>query len=375
MPEPDTVPPTSAPSQPQNPFAKWLIGLSALTILIVGGPIALWAQTDTAGKRVSVEAVQLQKLQDQLKGMEQTMQVLVGGQQAGAVTDMLKAGVSCRTEEGRAECLNDCRRDLASCKAKNTGETNPADEGGLDPCLSDANSCISQCNDMPRPPISCQDRCAVALGGCLEFAAASTASSTVGAANSSAIDTCRKNNRTCLVKACKLKNEDSIPADACPDQCKRLEAVCNAGSASYSKEAMALCDKLKTLCQNGVCKNAPAAGAVKTEKPTPVEETVSSCNDQQAYVCDKIKARCLEHESETGCDAVLSHCQKTCVSCTADDLVACHDKYAKCDTASCFNEIANCFDSCGKAPVPKTVTPPTSTGSAAALIQGNETGE
>ena len=61
MPEPDTVPPTAAPSQPQNPFAKWLIGLLALTILIIGGPVALWAQTETSGKRVTVEAEQLQK--------------------------------------------------------------------------------------------------------------------------------------------------------------------------------------------------------------------------------------------------------------------------------------------------------------------------
>ncbi|GEM_PF-2658579 len=430
--EPDTVPPTAPSTAPQNPFAKWLVGLVVLSLLVIGGPVALWAQSDTGGKKVSVDAAQLQKLQDQLKSMEQTLQTMSGTQQAGMVTDMLKSGVTCKAEDGRSECLNDCRKALAQCKAKGgsaTAKPSVLAVGGLDQCLADANSCVTKCNDMPRPPISCQDRCAVALGGCLEYASLSS--------KANAVESCRTNNRTCLVKACKLKDENSIPDDACPDQCKRMEAICKGGSASYSKDALALCDKLKGTCQSEVCKSQPqtgkctekelaacndtykkyieagdeagakkmqqdcidkctgnnpeqasggtgacsdeqamaceeeykkcssgvAQGDQKTdeivcfknkkmclEKCQPPQDAAASCDDKQAYACDKIRSRCMDlNKNEAVCDAVQSYCQKTCTTCGVEQLGACHDKYAKCESASCFNEITDCFDSCGSA--------------------------
>lgn len=378
---PDTVPPTAPPTSPKNPFAKWLIGLTVLTAVIIGGPVAIWAKTDTDGKRVNVEVAQLEKMQEQLKALQQTLQSLTGEQTEGAVT--------CKTDEGRAECLNDCRRALAKCRVAGQGQETT---DGLDSCLSRTNTCINLCNEMPRPPIACQDRCAVALGGCLESA--------VGAKEATeSLIVCLQNNKTCLVKACKLKNPTAIPNDACQDQCKRMDAVCRGGETSYNKDSIAVCDKLKGLCERNMCQiklDEKAATKVEPTKPagTCTDEKIKACSgdydaclkesdadvcqkdkdsclaecvspampvvcdDRQAYVCDKINLRCGElNETEGACDTLGVGCRKSCGICTADNLVACYDKYNKCTTAKCFNEVSVCFTNCGK-PVPVPTAKP-----------------
>ncbi|MFZ6014755.1 MAG: hypothetical protein ACOYUZ_00140 [Patescibacteria group bacterium] len=234
-------------------FARWFFGLAAVMVLAIGVPVMLWAQTgDKAPVRVSVDAdalhdvqMKLEALQGALGGLMKSQQGLEPGQTAMVLPD-----------DGRADCLNDCRRGLKTCKENYAGEVM---DGELHPCLTQANSCITKCNDAPKVPVSCQDRCAVALGGCIESVVAPAAVA-VGDEGMELMK-CMNANSDCLVKACNLPDMSALPENYCMDQCRRMHLICQTGSTQYNTQGLELCDRLEMTCKDRVCVPMPQESA------------------------------------------------------------------------------------------------------------------
>ncbi|MDF1497271.1 MAG: hypothetical protein P1P90_04375 [Patescibacteria group bacterium] len=223
---------------------SWLFGLAVLTILAVGVPVVLWAQSNDAPHRVSVDAGALSQLQMKLADLQQSLDSLMASK-----TEIGEPALGFVTmpDDFRADCLNQCREQQVSCFDEYEG-TEPF---GLHPCLSQSSACITSCNDAPRAPVSCQDRCAVALGGCVESVVAPKG--TVVADEQAALDVCRMQNVECLINACNLSNEAAMPDTYCTDQCRRLNVICSTGSTQYDVNAMELCKRMEQTCNQRLC--------------------------------------------------------------------------------------------------------------------------
>ena len=269
------APPQPPPSNGGNPFTKWLVGLGVVMLVIVGTPVLMWAKTGAQAtgsadlkNKVLVDATALKKINENLKDLQAAMDDLVGSQLDAK--DYMGQVISGLGQDGRASCLNDCRQTLTACQEKSGEDLLATSTQGLHPCLSKANECITKCNNVPRPPISCEDRCSVALGGCTERLAK------MDKPNPKYVAMCQKDNVNCLVNACKLGDQSNLPENYCADQCARIVNVCLAGLSSYDKDGQAKCAKVGDTCENQICKPA--------EKPAPpvpeLKEPVSTSTGQ-----------------------------------------------------------------------------------------------
>ncbi len=226
----------------------WLFGLALMTVLAVGVPVMLWAQSNDAPHRVNVDAGALSQLQTKLDELQKSLDSLVatkteiigGSQDFGAKLD-----------DARSDCLNQCRTQRVICFDEYDGDVAP---GVSHPCLAKTSACVTACNDTPRSPVSCQDRCAVALGGCVEGVIAPK--STVVEDEETALDGCRTQNRECLLDECKISDESAMPDSYCMDQCRRLSVICTTGSAQYDVNAMELCKRIEQTCTQRLCMGA-----------------------------------------------------------------------------------------------------------------------
>jgi len=223
----------------------WLFALAVITVLAVGVPVMLWAQQDEAPKRVSVDAGALSSLQMKVGELQKALDELMAGEMD--MDERAMAYVS-RPDDARADCLNQCRMEQVSCIESYDGEMM---ENGLHPCLEDASECITSCNNAPRAPVSCQDRCAVALGGCVQRVVAPH--STAVADEQAALDDCRLKNVECLQNACRMPDDASMPDSYCADQCRRMHIICSTGSSQYDENSMELCTRLKQTCEQRLC--------------------------------------------------------------------------------------------------------------------------
>jgi len=289
--------------------SSWLIGLAVISVAVVALPVFLWAQkTGIASAqmplRVSVDAGSLMDLQAKIGALQQALDQVLGSRaDMGVVQGLISVG---HTDDLRADCLNKCRDDLALCKETSmTILESDQKPSNLHPCLLQANSCINKCSSIPPPPISCQDRCAVALGGCIKEVIAPMAviSSDPGAA----LNLCRQNNIECLMNACKLSDQANMPPDYCHDQCKRMSQICNSGSVQYDMAARQLCDRLEQNCMDKVCYTVAQVDstggtigeAPPVEKPATIDECKAICQDKflncsytAVYQCQTDKEQC-----------------------------------------------------------------------------------
>ena len=358
-----------------------------MSLLVIGGPVVLWAQTDTVspyiGGKVLVDASALQKLQDQLTELQASLAALMGSQQA-ATEEIGQQITESKWPGPIADCLRACSKDLSSCKL-----TAVAAATGLDPCISTANTCITKCSE---PPVSCQDRCSVTLAGCLSKTISATGASLLNPeATKAAIDACRQSNLTCLVNACKLGSADNVPAGYCLDQCGRMNDICASGSAQYNREAMYTCDLLSKACKSQMCQvtQIPSVGSACTDDQMkqctdlaykytqagdeagakqamtdcvskcgqgPGKEqafpalapTGVSCSDSQVHYCSNINNSCLELvKDEAACKTLENICLGSCASCASETIDACHNSYLYCSTGSCYSGgVAQCLTQC-----------------------------
>jgi predicted lipoprotein with Yx(FWY)xxD motif len=223
----------------------WLFGLAVLTVLAVGVPVMLWAQSSEMTNRVSVDAGAMNHLQMKIGEMQQAMDMLLKSSQ-----DMGGTGIAMvtRPDDARADCLNQCRDQQVSCLDGFPGEAAP---GILHPCLAGTSECVTACNDAPRAPVSCQDRCAVALGGCVERVVSPKALAVED--EEAALDDCRMKNVECLMNACDLPDEAAMPDSYCADQCRRVHIICSTGSSQYDMNTMELCSRLEQGCKQRLC--------------------------------------------------------------------------------------------------------------------------
>lgn len=431
--EPQT-PTTLPPKDTSNPFAKWMFGLAVLSLLVIGGPVALWAQTETPDtSRVSFTNTTFQNFKENLSTIQKSFEGMLDTAQlvktvsdlSSEVTALKTKQTTCKEDVSRMDCLNVCRKNLAACDSTGMKPT----ASGMDPCLSQTNECITKCNYAPRPSVSCEDRCSVALGGCVERVMSGNLSKDQG----TALEICRMNNRNCLVKACKYTDETKLPSDYCPDQCKRLDEICTAGSAKGKSSALATCNKLKTLCEDKLCTQSsncsadqikecsdiyvkyseasnlesaqkmqevclsqcksqievpkqigtPAKCTPEQEEKCQVDyktcnagldqkdqtgstevcfkalgickstcqpentEAVSSCDENQQYMCDKVQSRCMDIvKSEDVCKDIGKICANSCASCSVEKISACHTQYSACSDKDCYYKITDCLSSC-----------------------------
>ncbi len=224
---------------------SWLFGLAVLTVLAVGVPVMLWAQSNDAPHRVNVDAGALSNLQMKMNELQKAMDGLMASKSEPGEVPM---GFVSKPDDGRADCLNTCRMEQANCMENFEGQV---EAGELHPCLTESNACITSCNDAPRSPISCQDRCAVAMGGCVERVVAPKQMAVSD--EMAVLDECRMKNVECLVNACKLTGEQTMPDTYCADQCRRMHVICTTGSSQYDTNTMELCDRLQQTCEQRLC--------------------------------------------------------------------------------------------------------------------------
>ncbi|MFA6447706.1 MAG: hypothetical protein WCW31_05685 [Patescibacteria group bacterium] len=362
--EPQT-PTTLPPKDTSNPFAKWMFGLAVLSLLVIGGPVALWAQTETPDtSRTSFTNTTFQNFKENLSTMQKSFESMLDTAQlvktvsnlSDEVTALKTKQATCKEDVSRMDCLNVCRKNLAACDSTAYEPT----ASGMDPCLSQANECVTKCNYAPRPSVSCEDRCSVALGGCVEQAMSGKFSKDQGAA----LEACRTNNRNCLVKACKYTDETKLPSDYCPDQCKRLDEICTAGSAKGNSSALATCDKLKTLCQDKLCTQS------------------SNCSADQIKECSDIYSKYLESSDQASAqkmqEVCLSQCKsqtevpkpsETAVKCTPEQQEKCQVDYKICNAGLdqkdqtknieiCQKNLETCKTTCEPVPSPSSAAAP-----------------
>ncbi len=366
--EPQT-PTTLPPKDTSNPFTKWMFGLAVLSLLVIGGPVALWAQIETPDtSRVSFTNTTFQNFKENLSTMQKSFEGMLDTAQlvktvsdlSDEVTALKTKQATCKEDTSRMDCLNVCRKNLAACDSTGMKPT----ASGMDPCLSHTNECITKCNYAPRPSVSCEDRCSVALGGCVEQAAFGKFSALVN--QSAALEVCRKNNRDCLVKACKFTDETKLPSDYCPDQCKRLDEICTAGSAKNNSSALVACKKLKTMCQDELCTQSSNCSADQIKECSDIYVKYSETSDKES--AQKMQEACL---SQCKSQTEVPKPSETSVKCTPEQEEECQVDYKTCNAGLdqkdqtknveiCQKNLETCKTTCE--PVPNTFTSPTSGG-------------
>lgn len=238
-------------------------------LLVIGAPIAIWAQSDDM--EISKEETMMQVEEEGWVRIKKSHLTQVITQ-----LDRLQEGLRQLQENGRptetvtplrdgarADCLNECREDLAVCLEQDM--TISSDED-LHPCLAGSSACISVCNERPPELVSCKDRCAVSLGGCLEKI---TAPKEIALEDEAmAFVQCHNWNRECLVAACKLEDPERLPEEYCTDQCDRMMQICQGGRTQYDKQASHQCQVMHEGCMERLC---GGDGEKKTNPPIRIE--------------------------------------------------------------------------------------------------------
>lgn len=361
------VPSTLPPKDISNPFAKWIFGLAVLSLLVIGGPVAIWAQTETSDtSRVSFGKTAFQNFKENFNSLQKSFENMLDTQQLVQAVSNLNAEVTslktkqtiCKEDTSRMDCLNVCRKNLAACDSTGMKPT----ASGMDPCLSQTNECITKCNYAPRPSVSCEDRCSVAMGGCVEQTTLGKFSALVN--QSAALEACRMNNRNCLIKACKYTDETKLPSNYCLDQCKRLDEICTAGSAKNNSLALKSCDKLKTLCQDELCTQSSNCSADQIKECSDIYTKYLESSDQES--AQKMQEVCL---SQCKSQTEVPKPTETSVKCTPEQDEKCQSEYKACNAdldqndqtknvEICQKNLETCKTTCEPAPSPSSAAAP-----------------
>ncbi|MFH1078090.1 MAG: hypothetical protein V1745_02290 [Patescibacteria group bacterium] len=284
-------------------------------------------------------------------------------------TDTSETGTS--LQEGMPECLQACRMTLASCLSSDTAAARAplrittrisatpliARLVPLDSCRSVANTCISQCRPRTVSAVECQDRCAVALGGCVDAAGTDTTK----------LADCRRSNQQCLIAACLQISPDQaaldrIPSTKCTDQCGRALRICRSGAA-FDQAALDACDASANRCLTILC-NAPASRPVSsTDTETPSTDGATPATGAEGTVAAPTTAAPGQ--------AITVKCENACTA----SFLACRERNSSTPEllATCDKSYGNCREACLKAigggyltptviqPLPNLVVPTTTT--------------
>lgn len=262
---------------PDNPFRKaWGIAGVAF-ILILSVPMFIDAARGQSvdgsplGTQTTALISALGSLGTQIDGLKNDIAAL--RTQLASGTSQGVAASTASLGEGIPDCLQTCRARLSACltnqapsPAAIVAVTTP-----LDACRNQANDCINRCRPRTTTSISCEDRCAVSLGGCVAGAAG----------DSSKLDDCRTQNRRCLIAACRPNTDAAaqyrIPLAVCREQCTRDLDICRKGAKLDSKQ-LQTCEETARSCMNAICTSAYESGppTLTLPEPLPSKEATST---------------------------------------------------------------------------------------------------
>jgi len=291
------------------------------------------------GQQIDALKTEMQSLQSSLTAVQQTTQATTLG-----------AGIP--------ECLYSCRTKLTQCLTVHPTSTSPLAVTHLlpsplttqlitlDACRTNANTCMNACKPLAAGTVSCEDKCAVALGGCIQAAGNDVTK----------LADCRKNDQQCLIAACQKNTPDAasmsrIPTAVCGDQCLRDLSICREGAA-LDQVQLDACDAAARTCQSVLC-NLPTSSASVTSGSTPgtpVGTTPSQSGSQAPG--QQITVNC-----ENACTATFLACRQTNAS-SPNILATCDSGYGDCRNV-CLQAIGGGYASAEKTPVTSPV--PTST--------------
>ncbi|MFA5935388.1 MAG: hypothetical protein WC787_00820 [Patescibacteria group bacterium] len=314
--------PVPPPTQTENPFRKVFAAAGVLLMLVLSIPMfsdAVYSQSvpqnplgdqttaligalTTLGSQIGLLKEDIVKLRTQLSGQTSTTAA------AGAGT----------IDAGMADCLQSCRSRLAVCLTRQPVRGTASVNAPLDACRTSANDCMNRCKPRPVDTVTCEDRCAVALGGCVVQAGSSATK----------LDECRIQNRKCVVASCRPRTDtgasERVPSDICRDQCRRDTEICKK-AAAYDKDELLACESVGRKCLNEVCANyeAPSlsAGQILSQpiqqlplggSETPVSKTVSCTEDCTTSFGACRNAAGRDTAAVQTCEETLGSCQKTC---------------------------------------------------------------
>jgi hypothetical protein len=221
----------------RNYLGLFLFGLGCLTFLAVGLPLALWANAGESNKIIDVQDADMLLVQTKLEKINERMDTL-----------MQKVDSLNIFDDASADCLNQCRSAQALClETKKVDNSN----GLLNICAQKNQDCVLQCDVRTKNSISCQDGCAISLGGCIERVIAPQ--KIVLEDEVSMLDVCVRESSTCLQKMCDFTDDIATQNEVCQDQCQRLKNICQSGRAGYDETALDLCERLNKTCEHRVC--------------------------------------------------------------------------------------------------------------------------
>jgi hypothetical protein len=220
-----------------NYLSLFLFGLGCVTFLAVGLPLALWASAEEPRQDIVLQDTDLLVMQTRLEKLDEKL---------GRFIEKVES--INRFDDASADCLNQCRKSFVSCLENNPKNIN---EELSFVCAEEMLGCAQNCSDRSSVNISCQNTCAISLGGCIERVIAPQM--IIVEDEKSVLDSCLEGNALCLEAVCDLSEDSIIQADVCYDQCLRLKNICQSGRAGYDETALDLCDRLVKTCERRVC--------------------------------------------------------------------------------------------------------------------------
>ncbi len=222
-----------------NYLSLFLFGLGCVTFLVVGLPLALWASAEDLRQDIVLQDTDLLVMQTKLEKLDEKL---------GRFIEKVES--INRFDDASADCLNQCRNSFVLCLENNPKNINK-DLSIV--CTEEMLGCAQTCSDRSSVNISCQDTCAISLGGCIERVIAPQM--IIVEDEERVLDSCLKGNELCLEASCDLNEDSVIQADVCHDQCLRIKNICQSGRAGYDETALDLCERLFKTCERRVCDN------------------------------------------------------------------------------------------------------------------------
>ncbi|MBU1348784.1 hypothetical protein KJ781_01805 [Patescibacteria group bacterium] len=356
-----------------HPMRAVWSGVAAVLLVVLSIPLfvdAIEGQTMDAsplGTQTTALVAALGTLGEQVSTLRSDITAL-----RSALTSQ-KVGASSEStlKEGMPECLQACRAKLATCLGPEPPTAAPvritrlmpttllAKLVPLDACRTDANTCMNQCRPRTTTILTCEDRCAVALGGCVDAAGL----------DATRLADCRRSNQQCLVAACTQASPDQesmdrIPTSKCADQCQRALSICRSGE-QFDQKAIEACEASLKVCLTTMC-SAPAtrllpisdtgaaamqqsAAGQGTVVPAPTGAAPTGASSGQVYTV----------QCDNACTATFLSCREI-YAATPELLPKCDNSYGACREA-CLKGIDGGYDTtvpATDADVSRIVIPP-----------------